>query len=549
MKIKGSGPKQKINALKIFTNSIGGIIKQRKSENELREKESEITAIISALPDMIFVFNKSGVYLDVYATDKELLVLPKEKLIGQRFQDIFPKNIVPEIEKKFEKAFKEKKIQFYDYYLDLPVGRRYFETRLNCFDNDKILAIVRDVTERKRVMEELIDAKNKAEEMSRVKTNFLANMSHELRTPLHGILGFAQILNELTEDLYLKEIGNTIYNSGKRLMNTLNQILDLSRIEANKVNINFSKVDAKNLITEVVKLYEQSAKNKNLYLKTKFHSNEVIIITDERILTDILNNLINNAIKFTNEGGVIVESGKMNDFFFINVVDTGIGIPEEKFDLIFQEFRQESEGFSRSFEGTGLGLSLAKKFTELLGGEIKVNSTVSKGSTFTVRFPQLFDIVKGEEEDIELITESMQKETKQEIKKNIPVTKKEKKSLKRILLVENDFASIELIKLFLKEEFKIDIAYSAVEGLEKVNSFEYDIILMDINLGTGMTGTELTNKIRSIKKYKNKPIVAMTAFAMEGDKEEFLKAGCSHYISKPFTKEELLELLENIITS
>lgn len=537
--------KAEIDALRVLTNSVGGIIKQRKSESELREKESEISAIISAIPDMIFVFDKYGVYLDVYAPDEKLLIDTKEKILGRRFQDILPQKIVKDIEKKFERALKERKPQIYDYYLDLPIGRRYFETRLNCFDNDKILALVRDITDRKKAMEDLIEAKNKAEEMSRVKTNFLANMSHELRTPLHGILGFAQILNELTDDLYLKEIANTIHKSGTRLMTTLNQILDLSRIEANKVSINWTKVNINKLIIEIAKLFEQSALNKNLYIKTNLSSENIISETDERILTDILNNLVNNAIKFTNKGGIIIESIKEDNHFSISIHDTGIGIPESKFELIFQEFRQESEGLSRSFEGTGLGLSLAKKFTELLGGEIKVSSVVGKGSTFTVRFPIIEHRTELQKSVEESTISDLQSVEVEELSESIKKSKKIKK-MKKVLLVENDMASIELIKLFLKDKYEIDIAFSGVEGLEKVNQTKYDIILMDINLGAGMTGSELTKKIREIKSYKNTPIIAMTAFAMEGDKEEFLKAGCSHYLSKPFSKEELLTLLENI---
>ncbi|MCX7834369.1 MAG: PAS domain S-box protein [Ignavibacteria bacterium] len=539
-----------INALRVLTNSIGGMIKQKKSENELREKEAEISAIISSLPDMIFVFNKYGEYLDVYAPDESLLILSKDKVLGQRFQDVLPKEIVPEIEKKFEKAFKERKTQYYDYYLDLPMGRRYFETRLNCFDTDKILAVVRDITDRKKFMEELIEAKNKAEEMSRVKTNFLANMSHELRTPLHGILGFAQILNELTDDLYLKEIANTIHKSGTRLMTTLNQILDLSRIEANKVNISYTRVEINKLIKEIVKLFEQSAKNKNLYLETRLYSEEIITETDERILADILNNLVNNAIKFTKQGGVIIESKIDDSHFYIKVIDTGIGIPTSKFDLIFQEFRQESEGFSRSFEGSGLGLSLAKKFTELLGGKIEVSSTIGKGSTFTIKFPiHSGKTITEEKQETMPITSNEPMEFFTDKKADSKSQKKKTSKLKKVLLVENDFASIELIKLFFKDKYEVDVALSGIEGLEKVNQKIYDIILMDINLGAGMTGSELTVKIREIKAYKNTPIIAMTAFAMEGDKEEFLKAGCTHYISKPFNRDEILELMENVSNS
>ncbi|MGQ9798373.1 MAG: ATP-binding protein [Ignavibacterium sp.] len=246
-----------------------------------------------------------------------------------------------------------------------------------------------DITERKRAEEAILKAKEKAEEASRLKSNFLSNMSHELRTPLIGILGFSEIMmNELANSNY-GDMASTIYQSGSRLLETLNMILTLSKVESEKVNLNLTDISLTELVDEVRILFDSVAKKKSIELKSSYPPEGISIRSDAKIIREILNNLVNNALKYTEDGSVLIEVKRnvLTNEIMLRVKDTGIGIPKDKLDIIFEEFRQASEGLARNFEGTGLVLSIAKKFVQLLGGKIFVESQVGIGSTFTVVLP------------------------------------------------------------------------------------------------------------------------------------------------------------------
>jgi signal transduction histidine kinase len=238
---------------------------------------------------------------------------------------------------------------------------------------------------------EYIIAKNKAEEMNRVKSIFFANMSHELRTPLIGILGFTEILKtELSNTGHIEMI-DIIARSGQRLGETLNQILELSKIESENLTVNLYPHNISNISENAMKIFSSAAMLKNLQLLSVHKSENCIALVDERHFITILENLFNNAIKYTHSGSIMVETGiEISDdhkWVYCRVTDTGIGISSDKIDTIFEEFRQASEGFDRKYEGTGLGLTITKRLTNLMNGSIAVSSVLGAGSTFTVKFP------------------------------------------------------------------------------------------------------------------------------------------------------------------
>ncbi len=391
--------------------------------------------------------------------------------------------------------------------------------------------VAHDITERRRAELEIIKAKEHAEEMNRLKSNFLANMSHELRTPLVGLLGFSEILSgELLGEH--KSFAQKVYSSGKRLLYTLNRLLNYSEVESNQVKIKLQNVDAVNVVKECIDSNKNMALEKGLYINHNFNGSNLIIETDEQLLFSIIDNLLNNAIKYTLDGGVTVALEEKVDSVIFTVEDTGIGIPKDKHKFIFEEFRQLSEGMGRLFDGTGLGLSIVKKYTELLNGTITLESKINSGSKFNVTIPKN-SIVK--------------KELKQKQISKVNRNKLDYSNIaKKILIVDDEPVNLDVIRYYLLKHFTINIASSAADAILQSNQIKFDLILMDINLKHGMDGLKAANEIRKIKGYQNIPIVAMTAYAMEGDKKEFLSSGCTHYLAKPFSKNSLLNLLHQI---
>ncbi len=408
--------------------------------------------------------------------------------------------------------------------------------------------IAHDITESKLAEDklekqniDLIEAKEKAEEMVRLKSYFFANMSHELRTPFVGILGFAEILKDVLENREEREYAEQILKSSKRLTDTLNKILNLSRIEFDKVEVKNKQVDVCELLKSIESFYSNSAKINNTTITSSVEEDNLTIYSDPKLLEDILNNLVSNAIKFTENGSISLSAkriiDKNNARLLITVKDTGIGIPKEKQSLVWQEFRQASEGFNRSFEGTGLGLTITKRYVELLNGTIALISEEHKGTSFIISLPMT-------KTNAEILTEGKEialiKKSKEKIKSNVKP---------KLLYVEDDAVALEFISIILRSAYDVDTAINAATALEYTARKEYDILMLDINLGRGMDGVELMQRIREIDYYKNVPTVAVTAYAAELDKTEFLSKGFTHYISKPFTQKELHKLLAEITLS
>jgi signal transduction histidine kinase/ActR/RegA family two-component response regulator len=394
------------------------------------------------------------------------------------------------------------------------------------------------VIERELAKIELIEAKETAEEMSKVKSNFLANMSHELRTPLIAILGYTEILKTEIEHQEWNEMISTIMHSGRRLLETLNLILDLSKVEADKVQINYSEINICEEIKEIVTMLTPIAQKKNLYLKYVLENETVVSKLDKRILHSIITNLVNNAIKYTHSGGVTIKLSLDNcdgmSKAIIKVVDTGIGIAEEDQETIFDEFRQVSEGYNRHFEGAGLGLTIAKKFAEKMGGSITLKSEVSKGSIFTVIFPAENEIIKSEP-SIMVAKENI-------LPSSVGISKK-------VLVVDDDFATRKIVELFLRGEIELESASNSKEAIDLVSKNVYSLVLMDISLGKGISGVDLLQNLKSLPTYQNVPIIAVTAHAMMGDREKFMSSGFNDYLSKPFSRKDLVDKVRNWISN
>lgn len=382
---------------------------------------------------------------------------------------------------------------------------------------------------RKEIVEQLIAAKEKAEEMNKVKSNFFANMSHELRTPFVGIIGFAEILASSLKDPDDLEMVNGILKSSERMQDTLSKILSLSKLESDAIRITENYFELNEVITGVFETFRGGALHKKLSYNLRINFDKIVIFSDEGIIKDILQNLISNAIKYTHKGQVEVtaniERRNFTDYFVVKVSDTGIGIPDDKIKLIWEPFRQVSEGYAREFEGVGLGLAIVKKSAELLGGKISAESSPGNGSVFTFELP--IKISGGNiwnNDDNRPNSEPM-------------VTGK------KILHIEDDFFSQELVRRLLSPFNKLDSVKTPEEALQRVKAENYDALLMDINLGMGMNGITLIKEIRKLPGYESLPIIAVTAYASDEDRLRFLSEGFTGYLSKPFRKKELINIL------
>lgn len=397
----------------------------------------------------------------------------------------------------------------------------------------RVIGSMNDITLLHKAQDELLISKQLIEESEKLKSSLLDNMNHELRTPMNGILGFADLLLDKVDNPEAKIMVENILYSGRRLLNTVKSIMDVAQLASGKYPINLNLADLSLIIGESLPKYYKMAEDKGLTILSNL-DNSVIANIDVTGLQNIINHLINNALKFTLKGWVEIstthiKSGNKSKPAIL-IKDTGIGIPTSKQKIIFQEFRQESEGMDRSYQGNGLGLSIVQRIMELMHGEIKLESEPGVGSTFTLLFPSVAasSKLKNVNETVRTAAVSF-----------VNLDEVTPEALK-ILIVEDDKLNAKLTGFYLEEIASVDIADNGELAIEKAKQNAYQLILMDINLGIGMDGIETTRRIRQLENYKHIPVIATTGYTLYNEIEQIKNSGFTDYLPKPFSRKELL---------
>jgi len=519
--------------------SVGVDITEWKKE-EAQNKQNEV--ILKNIKSIILVSKNNGDIIYVSPSVKNILGYSHNILTGKNWWEITYKN---EYEAEQAKEAILKKI-YTDEKVYINIGRQKIKTKNGTYKwiewqrsksiDNTFISIGTDVTSKIISEIELHKAKEEAEKSLKAKNEFLANMSHEIRTPLNGIIGFTDLLLETKITDEQREYLETMLHSGEILLAIINDVLDLSKLESGKLDIENISFDLPQQINKVVKLMDVKAKHKNIDLNLNIDKNiPQFIESDPTKIGQILINLIGNAIKFTNKGSVTVNvylkeiSSSEKDKIYFEIIDTGIGIVSNKINTVFGAFNQAKSDTSRIYGGTGLGLTIVKKLVNLLKGEIKVSSIFGSGSKFTLSLP-----INSKQNKEKSVSTAAIKE----------ITAFQPLNLD-ILLVEDNKTNQLLAKTRLEKwKCNVDIAKNGLEGVKKTQVKLYDIILMDVQMPV-MDGYEATKIIKNdISEDVSKiPVLGMSAYTSTTETKKMINSGMEDYIFKPFKPTELYQKL------
>lgn len=512
-----------------------GHASQLPRSNEMLElSRSEYRQLFEHAPVGYFVFCQNTIVHDANLMGIDMLLTARRRVLHKPFLPYISSEDQHLFMQHIEHVIDTGDIQACDLELIRNDGTTFYvemqSMPLERANSDEVLvrSAIIDITVRRHMEEELIAEREKALQAARFMNEFLANMSHEIRTPLAGVIGFAEVLEEELPDEH-REIAQLIASGGNRLLHTLNSVLDFAKLKAHNHKLMQTPINIVERVQKHCKMLSVLAKQQGLTLSFKSDRDVVLALLDPSSLNRILDNLIGNAIKYTHEGSVDVTVHMEDDQVEIRIQDTGIGIKKDFLSQIYEPFRQEYMGDDRPYEGVGLGLTITKRLVNLMNGEIEVESTYGEGSCFTVRFP--------------LLKEKMSKEiTRDPVK---PTDSPDFVVPKyRMLVVEDNLETQLLVKRLLKPHLEVVLIDSFDAALVAFNNGTFDLVLLDINLGEKRTGTDLLHKLRALPDKPAFYAVAFTAYALPTDRSHFLTQGFDDYLPKPFTRSDLMEVLQ-----
>jgi PAS domain S-box-containing protein len=517
------------------------ITEKKNWELALQESEEKFRSIFESFQDIYYRTDVFGRITMISPSGCELSGFSEEEILGKHITEFYvnPKkqgNLIREL-------LRTGSVRNFENNLVLKNGgiiQSISNIRLIHNKEGKPIAVegvARDITYLKQASEELLKAKEIAERSLKVKETFLANMSHEIRTPMNGIIGMIDLLGETTLNKEQKRYVSTIKKSSETLLTILNDILDLSKIEAGKMQLKLTSISLENTLEKLYSLFYQQAISKGISMEYLIDEKiSKFILADEIRLLQILSNLTSNSIKFTDRGGISISlylTEKIGDVnrIKVEVRDSGIGISEDNLKILFESFSQVDNSSSKSYAGTGLGLAISKELCKMMNGQIGVQTKLGEGSIFWFTF-EAKDSKRG------LDVKNGNKDTDR-----VTVKKFLDYSPKILLVDDNNVNQLVATEILTKSGCTVECAGNGLEAIEKVKSTPYDLVFMDIQMPK-MDGLTATAEIRKLNIPLLAPIVAMTAYSMQEDKAKFLAGGMDDYISKPITSESLINKVQ-----
>ncbi|RMF07491.1 MAG: PAS domain S-box protein, partial [Candidatus Neomarinimicrobiota bacterium] len=520
-----------------FLLAIEDITEKKETQQKLLESEAKFRSIFEESLDTIFLSTPEARILDINQAGEDLFGYSRKELLRMNARDLYAN---PEDRDAFvDRILAQGYVK--DYQVDL---RRKDGTIRTCLltvkalesgdqENRQLAGLIHDITDRELQRRQLEEALEKAQEGERVKTLFLANMSHEIRTPLNSILGFVDVLRrkEMFENQQEQnEVIDIIQASGQRLMRTVHEILDISQLEAGAFTLNPEPLNLNQLIKQVTKEHSSTIKMRGLELIVLTEVRKPMIFGDMESILKALSNLVDNAIKYTPSGTIQIRLKREQGKYAVYVQDSGIGISKDYMQRMYEAFSQESTGFTKKYQGLGLGLSITKRCLDLNHVPISVESEKEKGTTFRLEFTP------------------WKPETKQK-KPQTRTTELEPPPAEvygDVLVVEDDPSSQMLMEYFLKSRYDLSYAVSVREALEILQEKQPLIVLLDVSLAGDEDGLDLVRTMRSSDQWKSIPVIALTAHAFVTDRDRCLAAGCNDYLSKPVRQSQLLERIQEL---
>ncbi|MEI6209562.1 MAG: PAS domain S-box protein [Desulfuromonadales bacterium] len=520
------------------------ITKRKQIEEKIRNAEALYHSLVETSQDLIWQCDGEGRYTYLNLAWEQIFGYEIDEMLGKKFFDFQTSENVERDLAAFEHLMQGNSISGYETIHLGKTGNKIhlvFNALFICDEAGNIVGAsgtAYDITERKQAELDLLQAKAAADSANRAKSEFLANMSHEIRNPMNGVLGMTQLLEmtELSEEQ--REFVAGLKMSGKNLLSLINDILDLSKIEAGKIMFELAEFSLQHCINDVVLMQKSVIHEKRLKLDVEV-SDDIppFMMGDQHRIKQILHNLMGNAVKFTSQGGITISAQLLEQqdaslLVLLAVRDSGIGISPENLDKIFRPFEQEDGSTTRNYGGTGLGLTISSRLVELMAGNISVESTPGAGSCFKVTLP--FAAVNESSATVE---------TPQKTSASWDG------SPLRVLLVEDDQVSITFeSSLFRKLGFDVTVAKSGRECLAALENDSFDIVLMDINM-PDMNGEKALSEIRMIEQDTplHQKVIALTAYSLRGDKERLLDEGFDGYVSKPMAISELVREMKRVL--